>query len=349
MGAWIGRAGLVAAFIAAGFLSAPASAQTRSRLPTVGYIPAFKGLDTALAAVDLSQYTHLNLAFVNPDRTGAIHDGARFACAEDGKAGMLRTSALRKLADQAHRAGSKLLISLGGGVIPSCSGDWEVLLQPDNRAKLVERLVAAVDRHGLDGIDVDIEGVLLTRIDRAGNYTPFIAALSQALKARGKLLTCATASYEGGMVPTSSVPYFDLVAIMTYDAIGPTWGPAGSEHSTVEQARTDIQLGLDRGVARDRLILGVPFYGYGFGGFKANYAFRDILAEFPGAAPITDVIGTRCAGCRYITFNGLATLTEKARLARERAGGVMVWEISQDTNDHRLIRSINGALNDAVE
>jgi hypothetical protein len=46
------------------------------------------------------------------------------------------------------------------------------------------------------------------RIDKAGNYTPFVAALSAALKARKKLLTGATTSYEGGMVPQGPLPFF---------------------------------------------------------------------------------------------------------------------------------------------
>src|SRR3546814_7728047 len=82
------------------------------------------------------------------------------------------------------------------------------------RAATVAALVILGDTQGLDGVDIDIEGQLLTEIDRAGDYTPFIAALSDAMKARGKLFTCATASYEGGLIPVTSFPYFDLVIVM---------------------------------------------------------------------------------------------------------------------------------------
>ena len=115
--------------------------------------------------------------------------------------------------------------------------------------------------------------------DREGHYTPFIAELSKALKARGKLLTVATASYEGGMIPVSSIPYFDLVMPMSYDAIGPSWGEAGSEHSTYAQAQRDLDLWLKRGVAPERLALGLPFYGYGFSSYDADYAFADLIAR----------------------------------------------------------------------
>jgi chitinase len=338
---------LIAAWLTA--VGASAAAAQAGRPLSIGYVPAFRGLETAVAGLDLSLYSHLDLAFVNPDKNGRILAGDRFACAPDGKDKMIEGAAVRALAARAHAGGSKLLISLGGGLIPQCSGDWEALLRPEARGRVVEALVEAVDRYGLDGIDVDIEGGLLTRIDQAGNFTPFVAALGQALKTRGKLLTTATASYDGGMVPVSSIPYFDLVAIMTYDAIGPSWGRPGDEHSTVEQARKDIRLWRERGVPRERLVLGVPFYGYGYGSYKANWTYRELDLAFPGAASLTDVIGSRCGGCAYITFNGPPTLIEKARLARDQAGGIMVWEITQDRADQGLIRSINRVLASAPE
>jgi GH18 family chitinase len=184
----------------------------------------------------------------------------------------------------------------------------------------------------------------MTRIDKAGNYTPFVAALSAALRARGKLLTCATASYEGGMVPDSSLPYFDLVGIMSYDAIGPTWGEPGSEHSTYEQAERDLRLWISKGVPVGKLALGVPFYGYGFGRYRRAYAIDDIAAEFGREASRRDVVGQPCAGCDYITYNGLDTLRRKAELAGAWGAGVMVWEIDQDTADHRAIGSVRDAL-----
>ncbi|RYD47958.1 MAG: hypothetical protein EOP60_16540 [Sphingomonadales bacterium] len=224
----------------------------------------------------------------------------------------------------------------------ACSGDWAALLAA-KRETVTRELLAIADAAGLDGIDIDIEGALLTATDRAGNYTPLIAALSKGLKAKGKLLTVATASYEGGMIPVSSVQYFDLVMPMSYDAIGSSWGQPGSEHSTFSQAESDIALWLARGVRRERLVLGVPYYGYGFGKY-AGGDFRQLLAAHGDAALKSDVIGTACAGCDYITFNSPDTLRRKAILAKTRAGGVMVWEMTQDSGDQLLGRTISETL-----
>ena len=304
----------------------------------VGYVAAFKGIDLTIARTRLDNYTHFNIAFANPDATGAFARNGQLTCMPAPFGATTTVAELRAQVTRLRAKGAKVLVSIGGGVIPDCSGDWRALLAPDKRDATVTALIALSDTLGLDGVDVDLEGELLTAIDRAGNYTPFIAALSQAMQARGKLLTCATASYEGGMIPLGSIRYFDLVNVMSYDAIGPSWGPAGAEHATLAMAQRDLKLWLGRGVPRDRLVLGVPFYGYGFNGHAANWSYRDLVAAFPEAAK-GDTVGKACAGCRYVTHNGPATIEAKAQLAARDAGGVMVWELSQDSPDHALTRA----------
>lgn len=323
--------------------SATASAQQR-RPVVVGYLAAFKGLDLSIARTDLSAFTHYNLSFANPDADGRFTRDGRMTCMGDETGANLSVEALRKTVTRLQASGAKVLISTAGGVIPGCSGDWKSLLAPERRVATVAALVELADTLGLDGVDIDIEGQLLTEIDRAGDYTPFIAALSDAMRARGKLLTCATASYEGGMIPISSIPWFDLINVMSYDAIGPSWGQAGTEHSSYAMAEHDLELWLARGVAPGRLVLGVPFYGYGFGGEKANWSYRDLAATYGIDATKSDVIGGLCDGCRYITHNSPATISKKARLAAEKAGGVMIWELSQDTPDHALTKAIGQGL-----
>jgi hypothetical protein len=63
-----------------------------------------------------------------------------------------------------------------------------------------------------------------------------------------------------------------------------------------------------------------------------SLTFRDILAQYGEGAAQNDVIGTRCVGCAYITYNGLPTIRSKTRLAVQEASGVMIWELSQDVS-----------------
>ena len=321
-----------------------ATAAEPQRPVVVGYLAAFKGLDLSIERTDLSAFTHYNLSFANPNTEGQFVRDGRMTCMGDETGANISVAALGKAVARLQASGAKVLISTAGGAIPGCSGDWKALLAPGRRAATVAALVELADTLNLDGVDIDIEGELLTEIDRAGDYTPFIEALSEAMRKRGKLLTCATASYEGGMIPVDSIPRFDLVNVMSYDAIGPGWGPAGTEHSSYAMAERDLDLWLARGVARERLVLGVPFYGYGFGGEKANWSYRDLAAAHGKDVTKADVIGDLCGGCHYITHNGPATIEKKARLAAEKAGGVMVWELSQDSPDHLLTKAIGRGL-----
>lgn len=332
--------GMVALAAAAAGLSGAARAE---RPVMIGYMPVSHGLEQLPAPANLARYSHVALAFANPDASGAFVAGDAMACMPGPNATATTRTQLQAAIATIHRAGGKALLSIGGGVIPACAGDWAALLRPAGRERVVAQLATLVDTLGFDGVDVDIEGALLTQIDRAGDYTPFVDALSAMLKRRGKLLTCATASYEGGMVPVSALRRFDYVQIMSYDRIGPTWGKPGDEHAPYAMATDDVALWRARGVPRRRLVLGLPYYGYGYGGYAPVYAYRDTLTAF-GPAAADDVIGTRCAGCRYVTQNGPATLARKAALAREQAAGVMVWEITQDTADGQLGRVVAAAL-----
>jgi chitinase len=328
--------------IIAAALATPALAQAPvgGRGIVVGYVAAFKGLDREMQQRGIDRYTHLDLAFVNPTPSGEVMTPAGLACApavQDSADAMVSDQQLRALVSRAHRSGTKVLVSLGGAVIPPCGADWAEVLKPGMRTELVSNLIGLVDDYDLDGIDIDIEGDLMTRIDAAGNYTPFVRELAAALHGRSKLLTAATGSYPGGMVPDASLPLFDLIGIMSYDQVGPTWGTAGGEHSSYAQALADLTLWIRKGVPASKLALGMPFYGRGFGSFRAGWSLQDIASQFRDAQLDSDVVGQRCGGCTYITYNGLPTLARKAELAGAWGAGVMVWEVGQDVEDGRAI------------
>ncbi len=315
-------------------LAGSAFAQTK----VVGYIPSYKGLRAVADRTDLTKLTHINLAFANPAPGGSFLNGGNPACMEAATG-----ADISYVVQKAHAAGAKVLVSLAGGVIPNCAGNWQTLLQPGSRATVVNNLAQFVNTFGLDGVDVDIEGALLTAIDNAGNYTPFIQALRSAMP--GKLVTAATATYEGGMIPTSSLASFDFVTLMAYDAVGPGWGTVGTEHSTYAMAQSHIATWQSRGLPKSKLVLGLPFYGYGFNGYAANYAFADIVNQFGAAAAQSDLIGTACASCAYITYNGIPTIKAKTRLALQQGAGVMIWELSQDgTGANSLLAAVRAEI-----
>ena len=312
-----------------------------AEIKIVGYIPAYKGLKQSIDNAQLNKLTHINISFLNPDMNGVLLHGNAMACmANDTKENITRSELIYAI-NKIHQAGAKVLISVGGGVLPHCSGHWPKLLAPENRDSLLNNLLRFVDNFNLDGLDIDIEGDLLTKIDNSGNYVPFIKALSFELKKRQKLLTVATASYEGGSVPTSSLPYFDFVNIMSYDQIGPTWGQVGDEHSSYQHAVKEINLWKSRGLRKNQLVLGVPFYGYGFGSYTDVYSFKELLERFGNVVVDKDVIGRICADCDYVTFNSIETIKAKTELALHQGTGIMIWELTHDAKGQYSLLNAN--------
>jgi chitinase len=343
---------------AAAALLISSAARAQDRGTVIGYIAAFKGLDSGIKQAHAGNYPQLDLAFVNPTPAGEVLSADGLACAPTSngaiisdaqlraptaKIAMISDAQLRALVAAAHESGTRLVASLGGAIIPACGGDWQQLLSPDMRPKVIASVLAMVDRYGFDGVDIDLEGDLMTGIDRAGNYTPFVHALADGLHARSKLLTAATASYPGGMVPDASLPYFDIIGVMSYDQVGPTWGSPGGEHSTYAQAETDLRLWIGKGVPASKLALGMPFYGRGFGSYRESWSLADIADSFGLHHLNSDVVGKLCGGCSYITYNGLPTLERKAELAGAWGAGVMVWEIGQDLPGDDAIRRVDAA------
>ncbi len=139
--------------------------------------------------------------------------------------------------------------------------------------------------------------------------------------------------YGGDKVPASVFAQLDWVNIMAYDAAGP-WNPnAPGQHSSMEFARRNVSWWLERGLPREKAVLGVPFYGWGFGKAfrKSEYPYSEIVATYPGAE------GRDQAG-ETIWFNGIPTIKAKTRYVIEQGlGGVMIWSLDSDAKGPRSL------------
>ncbi|MDR3715727.1 MAG: glycosyl hydrolase family 18 protein [Puia sp.] len=288
----------------------------------VGYLEVNRpDLPAALSNIDFRSLSHLNLAFVNPDSTGAFAD----------------RPAVRQIVASAHAAGVKVLMSIGGGEIPRY---FAGLLSDDKRPALVRSIATLVDQYRLDGIDVDLEG---SAIDQ--HYTQFVTELASITGPRGKLLTAAVATPYGANTPDAALAKFDFVNIMSYDKTGP-WRPADpGPHAPYDMAVSDlVYWGTTRSLPKSKMTLGLPFYGYGFGpgNSVSDMNFSQIAAAYP-AAVNEDQVGLPNGGTMY--YNGIATIRKKTALAMQQADGVMIWELTQDAPaPNSLLKNIRDVL-----
>jgi GH18 family chitinase len=291
----------------------------------VGYLQNRSDLEECLDRIDLSKLTHLNLAFVNP-----VND--------DGD--LPFPKAFEQVIDKAHVLRVKVLISICGGSAstnPEMKARYFRLIDKEHREAFCGKLLRYVKEHNFDGLDVDLEGPAINT-----DYGPFVHLLSEKFKADSKLLSAALSKgYGGKEVPDSALQCLDLVNIMSYDARGP-WQPNNAgQHSSLEFAKQDVAYWLARGLPKSKAILGVPFYGYGFGDAfsKGGYAYRTLLAKYPEAASAEQVGKT-------IWYNGPPLLKAKAQWTREQGlGGIMIWSLDQDASGaESLLTAIHTAL-----
>ena len=298
---------------------------TQAQPKVVAYVPNWINLAAFADTIDYAKVTHLNIAFENP-----INDSGDLSFDDANDA----------LIAKAHAHHVKVLVSIGGG---AASGDkallarYSRLLTDANRAGFVAKIADYLDAHRFDGLDVDIEGPAINK-----NYGAFVGDLAAALKPRGKLLTAALSQgYGGDQVPASVFQNLDFVNVMAYDGAGP-WEPsAPGQHSSFDFAKSNVAYWLGRGLPKSKAVLGVPFYGYGFGDAFRNrdYPYSDLVASYPGAEN-ADQVG------KTIWYNGIPTIRAKTQyVVAQGLAGVMIWSLDYDVPGKRsLLAAIDAAL-----
>ncbi len=287
-----------------------------SQFRVVGYVLGSEYSTPDFGKVQFDKITHLNIAFVNPDSSGNL----------------LFPKAFDSLVNIAHQHKLKVLVSIGGGgrVNPYYAG----LLRDENRKSFVNKLVQFASDHNLDGLDVDLEGDVIDE-----NYEPFILDLSEQLKPAGKLLTAAVATWNAEKISAAALKKFDFINIMSYDYTGP-WQPNNpGPHAPYKKAIEELNFWTNtRGLSKKKINLGLPFYGYGFGTKTSPYTdYSDIISRFPGAEK-TDLVIPEDGG--IVHYNGLNTMQKKTALALKNAGGVMIWELTQDGEGEKSLLNL---------
>jgi len=300
------------------------SAQNNSEFKIVGYYPIDQAMKADTSDVPFKKLTHIMLAFVNPDSLGNFKQDF---------------SALTPFIKAAHTHNVKVLYSIGGGDI---QGQYHKLLNGDKREALIKNLVSKVMQHNADGIDVDLEWGYSFGIQTDPNYVPFVTELARALKAKNKLTTAALPSplalaaipgFPGLEIPHEALTQFDFINIMSYDHTGP-WTPDRAEnHASYADGKDDLNYYLHKlKVPKDKLVLGVPFYGHGFGPGLSDpvipwMTYKEIVSTYAGAEWVDH---WHLPNGYIMYYNGIPTIQNKTKFAMKEAAGIMIWELSYD-------------------
>jgi GH18 family chitinase len=272
----------------------------------VGYQPAWAG---TFATLQFDKLNYVDYAFATEHADGSVTLPTP-------------TSSISALTSRAHQSGVRVLLSIGGWNNGDASAFASLAASADARTKFATTLDQYIDTYSLDGVDIDWE---YPRGDSAQGYTAMMQELSAYLKPKNKLITIAGAAFNGGSdgITSDAIQYIDMVNIMAYD------GNNGAGHSPYSFAQSSLALWLAKGFSAEKLILGVPFYAQ-----PGSMPYSTIVAANPAAA-MQDQVGDEY-------YNGIPTMQAKTTLAMMQGGGIMAWDLSQDsrTADLSLVSAI---------
>ena len=334
-----------------------------------GYYPWYARLDGYLPGdLPAELLTHLHYAFAGVDEAGRIR-------LENPKEDLASFAGLRGLREEFPQL--MTLLSVGGW---DGSRNFSLAARDEqSRRAFAQSAADLMEEQGFDGLDLDWEfpvaggreGAIHHPAD-GENYLLLLRAVRKELDARGEaagrryLLTAAVSPGEGFV---SNVPLKELAGqvdylfFMGYDQNGP-WDPLTGMNAPLSSKegvglKAAVERYLAAGVPREKLVLGVPFYGYlyrlegtGQPGMPFSTAesvpYDTIAAQWltqgtrrldpEGQVPWLSGEGW------FLSYDDPSSIAAKGRYARELGlGGAGAWELSQD-REGRLL----GALRQAV-
>ena len=218
-----------------------------------------------------------------------------------------------------------------------------VLASARSRQNAVEDIYRLLRDWGMSGVHVDFEMVLPS--DRQ-NLTLFMKALYERLKPAGLSVTIAVPSktyndisslWAGGFDYGAISQYVDYMMLMTYDE---HWrgGPPGPVAS-IGWVERGIRYALSAGVPPEKIILGVPAYGYDWPaqGRARSVTYRQAmeLASTHGARIQWDdaakVPFFKYGAGRTVYFEDRSSLSHKIELVKKyKLAGISLWRLGQE-------------------
>ena len=179
------------------------------------------------------------------------------------------------------------------------------------RREFVGRLRELCVRGEFDGVDFDWEYPAGEK--QLANYRRLIEDTRRSL-GDDRVITAAQAPWRD--FGRGFYEVIDRIYVMSYNHKHP--------HARFADSQADIERMLKFGCPREKLVLGMPFYGGNQRGNSRTYAELVKSRSFAKGSDLID----------GFAFNSRRTVQRKTRYARdEQLAGVMVWEVGQDVAD----------------
>jgi chitinase len=287
----------------------------------VGYMPYYRD-PAAIPDVKFRMTNVVNYAFATINGSGmpVVNNTARLA----------------QTVTKAKANNAKIFISING-----IAADFKTMAaSATGRNSFIAAVMGIVRQYQLDGVDMDWE--FPTTSDGSDQtFTQLMKELSDSCHTNSKYyLTAAITAgkYAGGIrdaIKAELFGYVDWLNVMVYDDFNTT--VPYRHHSDYTLAQTCLNYWLNtRSMPKSKTVLGLPAYGRPSGISQSQnvLTYAQILQQGGSASSDSAIVISAAHPDPYtVYYNGQPTIKKKAALAKQIAGGVMLWEKGQDTND----------------
>ena len=285
---------------------------------------------------DYSLMTHIDYAFGHVNET---FDGIRIS----------RPELLQAIVK--GKGSVKVCLSIGGWGSGRFS---EMAWTEAGRKAFAADCARVVREYGLDGIDLDWEypgsssaGICSAPQDKE-NFTLLMQEIRRAI-GPDKLLTLASAANARYIDFQAILPIIDWVNVMSYDMGRPPRHNAALYRSSIAGFTADgaIKRHLEVGIPKEKMVMGMPFYGHGNRKEYPDYVdWKDQQPPLEGLHEVWDEDArvpyyADASGKMVLGFDNPRSIAEKcAYVIEQDLLGGMYWEYSCDNATLDLARTV---------
>ena len=244
----------------------------------------------------------------------------------------------------------------------------------EKRTEFCQSVKNLLETNKMDGIDIDWEYPTQSADNETGadpsdtqNFNLVLKELRETL-GPGKIISFASSSSAKYVDWKTAIKYLDYVNVMTYDmGAAPNGHNSPLHKSTKFNHRSwdeSVKAHEDGGVPRERMVMGVPFYGKAeknpadgtkiFDYSVRYYEIPDILNKglYKGKAlarPVSRVWEPTsmvpylvdAAGKNVLSYDDPESVSVKGSYVKANGMlGAMFWEYRCDTDDHALLKAL---------
>jgi GH18 family chitinase len=299
----------------------------------VGYLPSYRSV-TTIPDVKFRMTNVVVYAFYAVNGSGTL------------SAPSSPSSTLIAVRDKARANNAKVFLGINDGSGDGKTNFKNMAATAAGRNNFIKDVMNTVRANSLDGVDMDWEFPSTTDGTDI-TFTALMKELSDSLHRDSRYyLSCAITAgkYAGGFrdaIRNEIFPFVDIFNVMAYDDFTTDPAQLNRQHSDYTLAQTCLNYWLNtRSMPASKCVLGIPAYGRpsGMTQIGNTVTYNGILTQ--GGNPLYDsaMVTTTATPTPYkIYYNGQYTTKRKAKLAKDIANGVMIWEKGQDAMDNNSL------------